>query len=276
MASWPPYPQPPVPPPPPPVPYPDRPWRPTVLGLRSRQWMVVAVALGLCYTVLAGGAFAAAWATLHRAPTDAELRLAASAEVARRWRTWPAGRIFPQQVAYTFGDDRTERATRLGVLPDTSCDGAADEAIAAALRKQDCRGALRATYTDGLQGVVVTVGVIAFPDAWKADAALRAMPPNSDPDEPRPADPALHAVAFAGTASARFTDAARQHRTALRYGPYLVLTAAGQSDGRPAAAITKARPGDAFGPARQLAERIALPLGARPTPDCAEKKEWRC
>ncbi|MQY03560.1 hypothetical protein ACRB68_16040 [Actinomadura sp. RB68] len=249
-----------------------------MLGLHARQWMVVAILLGVCFSALSGGALTVAWAALTRPPTNAELQRAADAEVARRWRTWPAGRIFPERLAYALPGGRTEYAARVGVLPDTSCAGAADDQVGEVLRRHGCRAALRATYTDQLQGVVVTVGVVAFPDAWKADAALKEMPPSSAPDadRPVPVTPALHAVAFPGTASARFTDAARQQRFAGRAGPYVVLTAAGQADGRPAAAVTKRRPGSPFALAPQLAEEVARPLATRPLPDCAAKKEWQC
>lgn len=57
--------------PPPPGPPPVRP--PTVLGLRGRQWMVVALVVGCCYLTTTVISFTGAWATLNREPTNAEL-----------------------------------------------------------------------------------------------------------------------------------------------------------------------------------------------------------
>lgn len=267
MAFPPPSQQPPGPPPagPPGV---------TVLGLRGRQWMIVALAVGCLYLVSTGVAITGAWTALHRDPTNAELQRAANAEVARRWQAWPAERIFPARIAYRQGAGKSENAARTGIVPDTGCEVGVDPGLAATLRRHGCKAVLRATYTDALQGVVVTVGVVVFPDAWKADRAYKELPGAQGPGN-GPISPALRAAAFPGTASARFTDAARQDRTSDRGGPYVLLTTSGQSDGRPAAAIEKERPGEPFTVAPQIARRIARTLSTRPLPDC-RSREWRC
>ncbi|MFC9972515.1 hypothetical protein ACFVH6_16680 [Spirillospora sp. NPDC127200] len=257
-------------PPPPPAPS-----RPTVLGLHARQWLLVAVTIGCCYLALSAAGLAGAWATLNREPTNAELQRAADAEVARRWEAWPAGRIFPERLGYEVGDERSEYAVRVGIASGTGCDTAVDTELAQILRRHGCRAVLRATYADQLQGVVVTVGVIAFPDAWKADAALKELPGSAGIDRTKGAAPALRAAAFPGTAAARFTDQARQDRTSDRGGPYVVLTVSGQSDGRPAAAVPKSRPGALFRLAPQLGRAVAKPLSTAALPDCANR-EWRC
>ncbi|MFF4238742.1 hypothetical protein ACFYYL_22950 [Actinomadura geliboluensis] len=264
----PPYAGPPQPPP--------RPGRPTVLGLTGRQWMVVALVVGSCYFFTTAFAMVGAWTTVNREPTTAELQTAANKEVARRWEAWPASRIFPDRIPYRPVGDHSEYASRTGIVPDTGCAQAVDEEIAATLVKYGCRAVLRATYTDQLQGVVVTVGVVAFPDPWKADRAFKELPGSQGPgDGSRSVAPALHAAAFPGTASARFTDEARQDRTIDRGGPYVVLTASGQSDGRPASAIKRARPGELFAVAPQLGHAVARALAAKALPDC-DDPEWEC
>ncbi|MFI0411143.1 hypothetical protein [Actinomadura sp. 3N508] len=247
----------------------------TVLGLRGRQWMIVALAVACCYLVATGISFTGAWATLTREPTNAELQLASNKEVARRWQAWPAGRIFPEQISYRPETGHSEYATRTGIVPDTACAQAVDEAIAATLARHGCLAVLRATYVDQLEGIVVTVGVVAFPDPWKADRAYKELPGAQGADGRGLVSPALHAAPFPGTASARFNDAARQDRTVDRGGPYVVLTASGQADGRPAAAIKKARPGEPFVVAPQIGHAIARSLAAKSLPDCDEP-EWEC
>ncbi|TDD32845.1 hypothetical protein E1287_21240 [Actinomadura sp. KC06] len=257
---------PPGPPGPPPV---------TVLGLRGRQWMIVALVVACCYLITTGVSLTGAWAALTRDPTSAELQLAANKEVARRWQAWPAGRIFPEQVSYRPQTGHSEYATRMGIVPDTACAQAVDEEIARTIGRHGCRAVLRATYVDQLQGIVVTVGVVAFPDPWKADKAYRELPGSQRLDGRGTVRPALHAAPFPGTASARFNDEARQDRTIDRGGPYVVLTTSGQTDGRPAAAIKKARPGEPFALAPQVGHAIARALAAKALPDCDEP-EWEC
>ncbi|WP_344280667.1 hypothetical protein [Actinomadura napierensis] len=247
----------------------------TVLGLRARQWLVVAIVLGCVYLATGTIAIGGAWAELHRDPTNAEVERAANAEVARRWQAWPAERIFPTKIAYSTRDGRGEYATRTGIVPDTGCATGADREIAATLGKHGCKAVLRATYTDQLQGIVVTVGVVAFADPWAADRAFKELPGSQGPDGSGSVGPALRAAPFPGTASARFTDAARQDRTSDRGGPYVVLTTSGEADGRPAAAVTKERPGKPFSIAAQIGHSVARNLAAKALPDCHERG-WKC
>ncbi|TDE22939.1 hypothetical protein [Actinomadura sp. 6K520] len=247
----------------------------TVLGLRGRQWMVVALVVGCCYLVTTGISFTGAWTTLTREPTTAELQRAANKEVAQRWRAWPAQRVFPGRVPYVPQTGRSEYASRTGIVPDTGCAQAVEPEIAKTITRHGCRAVLRATYVDQLEGVAVTVGVVAFPDPFKADRAYKELPGSKGPDGTGSVSPALHAAPFPGTASARFTDQARQDRTLDRGGPYVVLTTSGQTDGRPAAAIKKERPGKPFALAPQVGHSIARALAAKTLPDCG-RPEWRC
>ncbi len=263
-------------PPPPPAPPPSPRDPLAVLGLTGRQWMVVALVVGCCYLVTTGIAMTGAWTTFHREPTTAELQVAANKEVARRWQAWPASRIFPEKIPYRPIGDHTEYATRTGIVPDTACAQAVDEEMVPALGRHGCRAVLRATYVDQLQGVVVTIGVVVFPDPWKADRAFKELPGSQGPDEGEGSvEPALLAAPFPGTAAAGFTDEARQDRTSDRGGPYVVLTTSGQSDGRPAAEIKKARPGELFAVAPQIGHAVARSLAAKSVPDC-DDPEWQC
>ncbi|MEV4253861.1 hypothetical protein AB0J52_11925, partial [Spirillospora sp. NPDC049652] len=114
MQQPPPFPGPPAEPPGPPRPA-------VVLGLRARQWMLVAAALGCVYALVGGVALVAAGKSLTRGPTGAELQTAARAEVARRWRAWPAARIFPDRISYEVRRGRTEFAGRAGIAPGGDC-----------------------------------------------------------------------------------------------------------------------------------------------------------
>ncbi|REE98734.1 hypothetical protein DFJ69_4229 [Thermomonospora umbrina] len=229
--------------------------------------MVVALVVSFGYVALGVVSVTGAVRVLTRDPTAAELRRAADVEVARRWESWPSGRIFPERLTYRPGDgEEYEYATRSGIAPETACEASLEPKAAEVLLRHGCRAVLRATYADQLEGVVVTVGVVVFPDqhaAYRARGALSSSPT------------VLRASAFPGTPAALFNDAARQRGSAERGGPYLVLTTAGQSDGRPAAAVTKGRPQDLFGFVPQLGHTIAQTLATRSLPDCGDR-DWEC
>ncbi|SDG92751.1 hypothetical protein SAMN05421505_109144 [Sinosporangium album] len=231
--------------------------------------LVVASALTLICAVIAGVAASAAGAELTRGPTTEELRRASAEEVARRWRLWPAGRIFPETLAYTAEQGGEEQADRVGISTDTRCETAVDQALRKPLVRAGCRAVLRATYLDALQGVVVTMGVAVFPDEATALKAKAAVPQTGK------ASPGLRALAFSGTVSERFTSRVRQAASVRQAGPYVVLTTAGQADGRPAQAVGEQRPG-MFAFAPDMAERLLAVLSRPRMPDCAAVEEWRC
>ncbi|MFC4905817.1 hypothetical protein [Actinomadura gamaensis] len=266
MQQPPPFHGPPAEPPGPP------PRRVAVLGLRARQWMLVAVALGCVYALVGGIALVSAYTSLTRSPTNAELQSAARAEVARRWRAWPAERIFPEHIAYEVRRGRTEYAVRAGIAPEGDCNAAVDPPVAAVLTRSGCRTVLRATYVDQIQGVAVTVGIAVFPDVNTAERVLHQTPTDQDGT---PVKNSVRAVPFPGTAAAKFTDPVRQDATADRGGPYLVLTSSGETDGRPAAAVAERRPNFPFAVAPQIGRQIAHTLGAQAMPDCS-RSEWKC
>lgn len=219
----------------------------------------VVAALLLAVSVVAVGGLSAG---LRRGPTAAELRRAADAEVARRWASWPAGRIFPGRLAYSVVGT-SEYAARVGIGDGTDCLGAVDATLGPVLVREGCRAVLRATYLDQLQGVVVTVGVAAFPSEQVAYRARLALPAGR-----------LRALPIAWTPADRFTDAARQFASVERAGPYLLLTTAGQTDGRPAAAVPVPRSG-VFDAAPQLGHEIGQTLAQRALPNC-RSRAWQC
>jgi hypothetical protein len=238
---------------------------------RRTLWLVVAVCTAVGYLVVGALATGRVYWEFHRRPTAGELYRAATDEVRDRWRTWPAERIFPMSVPYTSEQGGIEQAQRVGIAPGTGCTDGIDPASAAVLKRSGCRALLRATYIDQLQGIVLTVGVAAVTDDRAARAAKDALLP-ADPTRP---GATLHALAFPQTIASRFTDAARQYAAAGQAGPYVVLTVAGQTDGRPGAAVRKKHT-SAFLLAPEIGGNIAEALALRAQPDCSQKRQWKC
>ena len=229
--------------------------------------MVLVALAGAACLVTALGAGSKAHAEQTRPPTAAERAAAASAAVASRWRTWPAGRIFPATLGYVTSLLTQEQARRVAISPADSCPAALDGAVAGLAQHDGCRAALRATYLDELQGAAYTAGVLAFGSPARAAAFASAVD--------RSALPAgLRAFGPAGTAAARFDDAARQAAVAEHAGPYVLLAVAGYADGRPASATGERRP-SVFAPAGQLARELLTPLSVPVTVNCASRA-WAC
>jgi hypothetical protein len=227
---------------------------------------VIAGLGALISAAIAVSAAVALVVSLTRPPSQAERDSAATREVARRWQAWPAGKIFPATLPYALEVGGTERARRVGIDPNgPACAAAVDPGLAGTLRGYGCRGALRATYLDQLQGLAITIGVVAFPDERSA-ALVKSELPKA---------PGVRPLALPGSVVARFTDAARQTSVARQGGPYLVMAAIGYADGRPATKI-KQEQSDFYAIAPQLAEAVLTPLAARPAVDCAEKAIWSC
>jgi hypothetical protein len=178
----------------------------------------------------------------------------------------------PATLSYTTSLGDVETAHRAGISADYRCAAALDAALAGLARRAGCRAGVRASYADQLQGVIYTVGVLAFHSPGQARvfarAAARSLPSG------RPPAAALRALALPGTASARFTDSARQAATAHWDGPYVLLTVAGYADGRPATA-TGQYDGRAFDAAGELATAVLTPLGRPAAVNCASR-QWAC
>jgi hypothetical protein len=230
--------------------------------------MLAAGVIAACCLVVAVVAGTAAHAELTSKPTSADLAAAAAQAMSDRWRSWPAGRIFPSELGYSTNLLTQETARRLGISPSVTCAAGIDASLGRLARRDGCRAALRATYVDELQGVVYTIGVLAFGSARHAAAFARGLP------QGQASIASVRADAFGGTASAAFDDAARQVATMRQQGPYVVLTVAGYADGRPAAATGERR--DAvFAPAAQLAAEIIAPLTTPVQVNCASR-DWSC
>lgn len=224
---------------------------------------------GVCCLVAAVLAGRAAIAQQTRPPTAAERAAAAATAVAGRWRSWPAGRVFPATVGYTTKLLNDDTARRAGISPQDQCAAALDPALAGPARRDGCRAGLRASYVDELQGVIYTVGVLAFPSAARARSFDLGLP------SARPPASALRALAVEGTAAARFADDSRQTATARQDGPYVLLTVAGYTDGR-AARATGEYNATAFAAAGQLADAILAPLNRPAVVNCTATRQWSC
>ena len=173
--------------------------------------------------------------------TAAQIRQITDWESAKRWRTVPAGKIFPATVSYAppaaLEDDTALALTarRIGIASQAPCRAATDNAAAAILVKNHCRALLRATYTDATDSYVVTVGAAALPSAAAAEAAQRQLVSEGTATG---GGPTVHAVHFNGTPAAEFSNARRQVSGVLAAGAYVVLYTIGYADSRPRQPVT--------------------------------------
>ena len=151
-------------------------------------------------------------------------------EIGKRWRSWPAGRIFPSAIDYelpgsAFGSGKSLalRAQRVGIAPQASCRKATARPVSRLLVKRGCVAVLRATYQDTTETFAVTVGVAVLPVASAASALQKSRAPQ----------PWLRAVSFRHTTTAHFAGPGHKVAWAGAAGPYLVLATVGYADGRP-------------------------------------------
>jgi hypothetical protein len=194
-------------------------------------------------------------------------------EVAKRWRTLPAGDIFPATVRYDLSasalDDLTSvplQAARVGIAPQTSCAAGTDQAAARVLDAHGCQALLRATYTDESATYVVTVGVAVLASPAQATAAAAAI----DQAAGSP-PPGLDAAGFTGTLAGSFGNGQRQLTHSQAAGPYVIMFAAGYADGRPRVPIGNDNyaQGEMSAAARGVAAAVASTMGTPPpAPHC--------
>lgn len=154
-------------------------------------------------------------------------------EVGKRWRSWPAARIFPPSVRYTltpmaFGSSNGLPLTahRVGIARQARCGAAATAAVARVLAQHRCVAILRATYDDQTRTLAVTVGVAVLPGEDAAQDSARSLPAGSQ-------HATVKAMPFRHTVVARFAARRRQLSWHKAAGPYLVLASVGFADGRP-------------------------------------------
>ena len=193
-------------------------------------------------------------------------------EIGKRWRSWPAGQIFPPAITYSLpgtafggGPSLPLTAHRVGIARQADCRSAVPRDAAGALLQHGCVAVLRATYEDTTQTLAVTVGVAVLPAASAARKTVMSLGGTADPRS------GLRTVAFRRTATARFGDRAQKLSWDGAAGPYLVLATAGYADGRPLIArgddaYTEA---ELFGLASGTGRKVASVLGAPPpVPHC--------
>ena len=156
-------------------------------------------------------------------------------EYGRSWRALSAGQVFPAAVSYQAPavlDDSSLllSARRIGVARQSACGAVTDPAAARVLDRNGCSAMLRATYTDGTDSYVVTVGVAVLPSTTQAEAADAEL---SDAALVAGIQPGVDALSFPGTPAAMFTDQRRQLSGFLRAGTYVALYTIGYADSRP-------------------------------------------
>jgi hypothetical protein len=243
-----------------------------------RAAAIAALLLGLFGFVVC--AVGLAIAVLPRHFTTGEQQRIMAWEVSGRWRDMPAGQIFPGSVVYSLPATAIEdspplslRAVRVAIAPQSACAAAmTDSAAAAVLRRRGCEAVLRATYIDETSSFVVTVGVAVLPTPSAATAASAGIS-GTELAASRQAGqlPAgVRTVHFTGAVAGLF-DYNRQISATMPAGPYLVMYAAGYSDGRPRVQLAHDSYSEAemASMAEGVADSVADGLGATPSvPHC--------
>jgi hypothetical protein len=233
-------------------------------GLRTVAFSLVLV-IGLAG--LAAAAVGIAHRLLPRQFTPAQQRQIVGWEMARRWRTLPAGTIFPAAVPYTVPAAAfhgtaglTLQARRLSIGSPENCSAALTAAAASVLDRRGCSTVLRATYRDASGSMVATVVVAVLPAGTATSKML--------PDLRRAAtagDRLVDTFPVAGTGAEGFTDGERQLSYVSAAGPYVVLSTAGFTDDR--GGVVSADPyvrAEMTGLARGLAGSAQQVLGKQP------------
>jgi hypothetical protein len=198
--------------------------------------VIAATALVLGLIGLVISSLEVATELMPRTFTAGQQRQITDWEYSRSWRALSAGQIFPASVSYQAPavlDDSALLLTarRIGVARQSACGAVTDPAAAGVLNRNGCSAVLRATYTDGTDSYVVTVGVAVLPSTTQAEAADTEL---SDAAAPVAGiQPGVDALAFAGTPAAMFTDKRRQLSGFLRAGIYVALYTVGYADSRP-------------------------------------------
>jgi hypothetical protein len=176
---------------------------------------------------------------LPRRFTAAQQQQIIAWETAKRWRTMPAGKIFPASVTYQLPDyDATSAsqlplvANRVGIARQAACAAGSDPAAARVLDAGYCTAMLRATYTDETDSMLVTVGVAVMPGAAAARTAATVL------SEAHGQLSGVRAASFPNTLASAFSDSQRQLSWAVSKGPYVVLSTIGYADGRPQVQVT--------------------------------------
>jgi hypothetical protein len=217
---------------PPPVAAPARSAHAAPPSQERRRYRLVLAGFVLALIGLCASVGSVALHVLPRTFSRPQQQQLAAWEIGKRWRTWPAGRIFPAVIPYQVpamalasGSPAQLSATRIGIAPAASCPSAAGPKARPVLARQHCTTVLRATYRDSTGAFAVTVGVAVLPSPAQASHALSALPR-------RDASAGLRTVPFGHTLAASFSNAARQLSGISATGPYLIMSTVGYADGR--------------------------------------------
>jgi hypothetical protein len=263
--------------------YGNKPWRhaapsyggqPPYRARRGGQrWFAAVAALVLGVAGLAVALTGIALQLLPRQFSAEQQRQITDWEVGKRWRTMSAGTIFPASLHYelfsALGVDLNLQLTadRVGIASQASCAAATDPAaVGAALARNGCEAMLRATYVDGTDSYVITVGVAAMPGSAQVSAAKRELAGVGGRN-----GAGVRTVRVAGSLAASFTDSRRQLSAIMTAGPYLVFYTIGYTDDRPRQPVTADHYGDAemtaagAGVAQAVASQVGKPV---PAPQC--------
>jgi hypothetical protein len=263
--------------------YGDRPWRhaapsyggqPPDRARRGRQrWFAAVAALVLGVAGLAVALTGVAFQLMPRQFSAEQQRQITDWEIGKRWRTMPAGTIFPQSLHYELlsalgvGLNLQLTADRIGIASQASCAAAIDPAaVGAVLARHGCEAMLRATYVDGTGSYVITVGVAAMPGSAQVNAAWQEL---AGAGGSSGAD--VRTVPVAGSLAARFTGPRRQLSASMTAGPYLVFYTIGYTDDRPRQPVTADHYADpemtaaGAGVAQAVASQVDKPV---PPPHC--------
>jgi len=236
--------------------YGDRPWRhaapsyggqPPYRARRGRQrWFAAVAVLVLGVAGLAVALTGIAFQLLPRQFSAEQQRQITDWEVGKRWRTMSAGAIFPASLQYAAPSGLSDvpklqlTADRVGIASQASCAAATDPAaVGAVLARHGCEAMLRATYVDGTDSYVITVGVAAMPGSAQVKAAKQELAGVGG------STAGVRTVPVAGSLAAAFTDAHRQLSGRMTAGPYLVFYTIGYTDDRPRQPVTDDSYGDA-------------------------------
>ena len=235
--------------------------------------VIAATALVLGVIGLVVSSVGVATELMPRTFTAGQQRQITDWEYGRGWRALSAGQIFPASVSYQAPavlDDSSMLLTgrRIGVARQSSCEAVTDPAAARVLDRNGCSAMLRATYTDGTDSYVVTVGVAVLPSTTQAEAADTEL---SDAATVAGIQPGVDALAFSGTPAAMFTDQRRQLSGFLRAGTYVALYTVGYADSRPREPVS----GDSYADEEMtavgsgVAQAALAEVGApQPAPHC--------
>lgn len=205
----------------------------------SQRWFAAVAALVLGVAGLAVALTGVTFQLLPRQFSAEQQRQITDWEVGKRWRTMSAGAIFPASLQYAAPQELSDipklqlTAGRIGIASQASCAAATDPAaVGAVLARHGCEAVLRATYVDGTDNYVITVGVAAMPGSAQVNAAKRELAGVGGDGA------GVRTVPVAGSLAAAFTDSRRQLSASLAAGPYLIFYTIGYTDDRPRQLVT--------------------------------------